>query len=421
MKASERALSFITRAYDGKVRRESKLPAVVHSMIVGDLLKSYGFDDEEVAAGYLHDIVEETDYTIDDIARLFGGKIASLVMTATDADKSLPWKARKTQKIKNSKDLPISNKAIIIADRIANLEEKKISYLKTGYVDFSLYHGNFEDQRWYNECMLGSLETGPINPEIDAMLDRLALSIQKLFYNKKISKNETRILSKMQANGRTEELLALRNILEDKKPFVIEFAGTPKEEPASLLNVINDFFKQSSFKVKVIEETGDSTPGKTQDDFITDSKSLTDADRNFLIASEIECGLLSDLSSGHDVILLNRGLFERLVWIQRYLETGVLTEEDFNSYIEFYMPTIENIINYTVISSTGKLSVTEQSIIPRKKDAMAYCQTLLNGDSLTNDKRDTTLRLLENLLPVMREDYIRQLKLMLEQKKDKVN
>ena len=113
MTLSERALSFAIRAHEGQNRKsEPDKPYVIHPLIVGAILKKYGYDEETIAAGYLHDIVEQTEFTFDDIARLFGGNVASLVMTATEADASLSWKERKTQQIKVVADCPAKTEFI---------------------------------------------------------------------------------------------------------------------------------------------------------------------------------------------------------------------------------------------------------------------------------------------------------------------
>lgn len=64
---------------------------VIHPINAGEILKEYGFDDNVIAAGYLHDVVEDTKYTKEDIEKLFGSDIASLVMGASEPDKSLSW------------------------------------------------------------------------------------------------------------------------------------------------------------------------------------------------------------------------------------------------------------------------------------------------------------------------------------------
>lgn len=56
----------------GQVRKsEPDKPMIIHSIVVGQLLESFGYDDNVVAAGYLHDVVEDTKYTIHNIEKEF--------------------------------------------------------------------------------------------------------------------------------------------------------------------------------------------------------------------------------------------------------------------------------------------------------------------------------------------------------------
>ena len=130
------AYQYALKKHDGQYRKHDKdTPYVFHPMVVSLILKTADFDEKVIAAGLLHDVVEDTRYNIDDISKLFGGEIASLVMTATEPDKSLPWKERKKQQIKVIKDLPVANKAIVCADKIANLEDLRIQLRKNGYIE----------------------------------------------------------------------------------------------------------------------------------------------------------------------------------------------------------------------------------------------------------------------------------------------
>ncbi len=87
---------FAIKAHMGQVRKsELDKPMIIHPLSVGMLLEEYGYDDNVIAAGYLHDVVEDTKYTIEEIEKIFGKDIASLVMTASEPDKSLSWEERK--------------------------------------------------------------------------------------------------------------------------------------------------------------------------------------------------------------------------------------------------------------------------------------------------------------------------------------
>ena len=178
MKVSERALNFAIKAHEGELKRENNY--VLHPMIVGDILKYYDFDDNVIAAGYLHDVVEKTSYTTEDIAILFGGDVASLIMTAAYPKGINDWTEKRKTKIKNSQNLPNRNKAVILADQIAHLEEHKI-ITKNDY--FSKFYEIFEKQKWFNEELFNSLASDAIHTELEPLIERLYNNISILFYN----------------------------------------------------------------------------------------------------------------------------------------------------------------------------------------------------------------------------------------------
>ena len=68
MTIEEKALEFAITAHKGQVRKsEPDKPMIFHPINVGNILKEYGFDSNVIAAGYLHDVVEDTKHTFDDI------------------------------------------------------------------------------------------------------------------------------------------------------------------------------------------------------------------------------------------------------------------------------------------------------------------------------------------------------------------
>ena len=146
----EKAKDFAIHAHMGQVRKsEPDKPMIIHPISVGQLLEEYGYDDYVVAAGYLHDVVEDTKYTILDIEKEFGNDIANLVMGASEPDKSLSWEERKKHTIEETKKLPLRNKLVICADKINNLEDLMLKFQKSGRRDFSSFKRGEEQQKWY--------------------------------------------------------------------------------------------------------------------------------------------------------------------------------------------------------------------------------------------------------------------------------
>lgn len=73
--------------HSGQKRKYTGEPYHVHPFEVADILKKNGASKEVVAAGYLHDVVEDCDVTEADVRALFGDRIADLVMMVTDVSK----------------------------------------------------------------------------------------------------------------------------------------------------------------------------------------------------------------------------------------------------------------------------------------------------------------------------------------------
>lgn len=74
----EHAIDFATKAHDGQ-KRKSGEPYIIHPLSVAGTLIDWGMDIDTVLAGVLHDTVEDTDATLDEIENLFGRDVAFLV------------------------------------------------------------------------------------------------------------------------------------------------------------------------------------------------------------------------------------------------------------------------------------------------------------------------------------------------------
>lgn len=257
-----KAKKFAIEAHKGQVRKSDPVkPMIIHPINVGNLLKEYGFDEQVVAAGYLHDVVEDTIYTNDDIQKMFGEEIASLVYGASEPDKSLSWEERKQHTINETKKLDLRHKAIICCDKISNLEDLRILSEIKGKYDFSAFKRGYDSQKWYYTEVYNSL----IDNEDDSlpMFQKLKELIDYIFYEKrdnlyvkniifKDNQEEYKLLK--QLHYRKSEIYKLMKTLSNKQPYVIEFTGTPRTGKTSLINNLIDFFSKKGFNVCYLEE-----------------------------------------------------------------------------------------------------------------------------------------------------------------------
>ncbi|HEX2571276.1 MAG TPA: bifunctional (p)ppGpp synthetase/guanosine-3',5'-bis(diphosphate) 3'-pyrophosphohydrolase [Polyangia bacterium] len=94
-----RAYDFAAKAHDGQMRRSGD-PYVVHPLSVASVIADLKLDVASVCAGLLHDCVEDTAATTEDLAKRFGGEIASLVDGVTKLGK-IPWNTREERQAEN--------------------------------------------------------------------------------------------------------------------------------------------------------------------------------------------------------------------------------------------------------------------------------------------------------------------------------
>lgn len=154
----EKALMFATLAHAGQVRKgEPNIPAIIHPIAVANILKEDGADNNLIAAGLLHDVVEDTKYTLKDIERNFGQDISHLVNVASEPDKSKSWEERKEHKIQSSRMLSLREKKLLTADKIHNVEDMGRSFKQKGFKDFSAFNRGEEKQEWYYRNIYESL------------------------------------------------------------------------------------------------------------------------------------------------------------------------------------------------------------------------------------------------------------------------
>ncbi len=91
-----KAAEIAARSHDGLFRKHPEgIPYFSHLAIVALMLERAGYDDEVVAAGLLHDILEDTDYSEDELRKVFGERVLEIVKGVSE-DKSIKdWVERK--------------------------------------------------------------------------------------------------------------------------------------------------------------------------------------------------------------------------------------------------------------------------------------------------------------------------------------
>ncbi len=120
-----KAEEFATKAHEGHTEKDAnKTPYIFHIQKVAHLVELSGGTPEEVAAAWLHDTVEDTPITFEDIKREFGPEVLEIVKGLTDLPEfeSLPVAEHKQKQLERIKGESDSVKRVKIADQISAIE-----------------------------------------------------------------------------------------------------------------------------------------------------------------------------------------------------------------------------------------------------------------------------------------------------------
>lgn len=100
----------------------AEVPYMSHVAGVAAILSRHGFAEEVVAAGALHDVLEDCGVSYDELAARFGRVVADLVRHVSEEDKSLSWEERKKRYVEHFAREPWEAQAITLADKIDNFQ-----------------------------------------------------------------------------------------------------------------------------------------------------------------------------------------------------------------------------------------------------------------------------------------------------------
>ena len=127
------AYGFAREAHEGQERKGDGSPYINHPTELARLLHAAGHADEELlAATFLHDVVEDTDTTLDEIEEAFGSGVRDLVEAMTEDKDIEPYERRK----EHHRDQVEAGgeRAVLIyaADKVANLRDLRALYANVG-------------------------------------------------------------------------------------------------------------------------------------------------------------------------------------------------------------------------------------------------------------------------------------------------
>ncbi|MSU56562.1 MAG: HD domain-containing protein [Candidatus Taylorbacteria bacterium] len=182
-----RAIRFATKTHEiyQKQRRKGKdIPYITHPLVVGLILARAGASEDVVAAGILHDTIEdsipEKKVSSAMLSERFGEAVSQLVESVSESDKTLPWEERKREALEHIKSF--SHEALLVksADTLGNVSELIDDFERDGDTAFANFNAPKEKiiENYLNiaSAILAQWEENPLRPD----LQNIATSLEQI-------------------------------------------------------------------------------------------------------------------------------------------------------------------------------------------------------------------------------------------------
>jgi hypothetical protein len=126
------ALEFAASRHAGQVRDTDRAPFILHPLEVAHLLQGRDYPDHVIAAGVLHDVLEDTDVTREELAERFGPEVAELVASVSEPDGDGGYAERKARLREVVAGASTDAVAVFAADKVAKAREFRLGLVSQG-------------------------------------------------------------------------------------------------------------------------------------------------------------------------------------------------------------------------------------------------------------------------------------------------
>ena len=144
------AIYFATIAHAGQIRKGTTIPYIFHVLNVGKILaEDLQCEEDIVIAGILHDTLEDTKITKEDILKNFGENVLRLVVGNSERDKKDTWENRKKEAIEHAKKEAEDVLLIKLADKLDNIKAIERDYHYSGNEIWKRFNAPKDRLEWY--------------------------------------------------------------------------------------------------------------------------------------------------------------------------------------------------------------------------------------------------------------------------------
>ena len=177
----DRAIELAVEAHEEQKRKGSQTAYITHPFSVAVTLAKTRCSDEIIAAGILHDTVEDTPVKIELIRKEFGDLVASIVEGCSEPDKSLPWEERKEHTLRSLRKAPLPVRLVCCVDKLHNIRTIARELSKVGDEIWVRFNRGKDEQRWYYEGLVTVLCEREDSGEYKSVFEDFRKEVEKVF------------------------------------------------------------------------------------------------------------------------------------------------------------------------------------------------------------------------------------------------
>lgn len=222
----DRAIMFACQAHRNVERRGKGFPYIAHPLEAMSIVSTITNDQELLAAACLHDVIEDTEFTYEDIKERFGQRVADLVNAETDQvfpnmSSSESWRLRKEAAIKHLAEASRDVQIVAIGDKLSNMRAIYRDYKAEGDPFFNRFHvKDPKEHAWHYRSLAESFNK---IRDTEAYQEFVHL-INKIFPKYEdfsVKKEESTLFFKGQLNK--ENVCKVKELLDKETTYTFDF------------------------------------------------------------------------------------------------------------------------------------------------------------------------------------------------------
>jgi len=176
------AVKFATKAHDGQFRKGTNIPYIIHPLNVAKILIDNNCPIDTIVAGILHDTIEDTNVTLQEIGRKFGENVAKIVDGVTDHNQqNCEWGKRRRIKLKYLETAPADIMLVECADKLDNIRAIYEDYINLGESVWDRFKKPKKDQEWYYRSLVNVFAHNATDNRIEKIFSRFKDEVDKVF------------------------------------------------------------------------------------------------------------------------------------------------------------------------------------------------------------------------------------------------